>query len=255
MDNKKLTVGQLAMKANVSKRTLQYYDNIDLLKPSEITESGRRLYDEQDMAVLHQIITMKTLGLSLDDIKQRLMPVDNEEDILKLLEKQSLIIEEQISKSKKVLQSIGMLKQEIMDEKKVNWAKYAVMLEQVKENNDYYWVLGLLDQEMIERIKGAHELDMDPEDAIKWFTRSMEAAVRLEQAGYSPDSDKAQALAKEWWSFMQRYTDGNQKLMDKLYDFYASSERWPEEFRDLQMQSKAFLEKTIQMFMEREKNE
>ena len=67
-----MTVGELAKEANVSVRTLQYYDKIDILKPSSFSEGGRRLYNSKDMALLHQIITLKSLGFSLNDIKDRI---------------------------------------------------------------------------------------------------------------------------------------------------------------------------------------
>ena len=78
-------MGQLAKRGNVSIRTLQYYDKIGLLKPSSISEGGRRLYNDNDITVLHQIITLKSLGLSLKEIGQRLVPINSTEDVLIML--------------------------------------------------------------------------------------------------------------------------------------------------------------------------
>lgn len=80
-----MTVGMLAKQVNVSVRTLQYYDKMGLLKPSSISEGGRRLYGPNDMTILHQIITLKNLGLSLDDIKSSLMPMNSTDDIKKAI--------------------------------------------------------------------------------------------------------------------------------------------------------------------------
>ncbi|MEK0315071.1 MerR family transcriptional regulator [Cohnella sp. 56] len=62
-------VGELARMTGVTVRTLRFYDQIGLLVPSGQTESGHRLYGEQDLARLHQIVSLKELGLSLEEIK------------------------------------------------------------------------------------------------------------------------------------------------------------------------------------------
>jgi DNA-binding transcriptional MerR regulator len=63
-----LTVGEVAGLAAVSVRTLHYYDKIGLLAPSVRTESGYRLYDDGDLAVLQQVLFFKELGFALADI-------------------------------------------------------------------------------------------------------------------------------------------------------------------------------------------
>ena len=53
----------------VSVRTLQFYDEIGLLKPTQMTESGYRLYDESALEVLQQILFFKELDFTLREIK------------------------------------------------------------------------------------------------------------------------------------------------------------------------------------------
>ena len=66
-----MTVGELAKKMGVTIRTLQYYDKEGLLSPSAESEGGRRLYTDKDLVLLHQILSLKSLGFSLKDIKGR----------------------------------------------------------------------------------------------------------------------------------------------------------------------------------------
>ncbi|MDE6128649.1 MAG: MerR family transcriptional regulator, partial [Lachnospiraceae bacterium] len=75
-----MTVGEAAKKMGVTVRTLQYYDRENLLCPSAASEGGRRLYSDKDLIKLHQILSLKSLGFSLDDIKERLIPLDNPAD-------------------------------------------------------------------------------------------------------------------------------------------------------------------------------
>jgi len=64
------TTGGLAKLCNVSVRTVQYYDKENILKPSELSDGGRRIYTEDDLKKFRCICLYKDLGLSLDDIKK-----------------------------------------------------------------------------------------------------------------------------------------------------------------------------------------
>ena len=76
-----MTVGELARKMDVTVRALQHYDREGLLSPSAVSEGGRRLYTDKDIVKLHQILSLKHLGFSLDDIKNRLIPLDTPDEI------------------------------------------------------------------------------------------------------------------------------------------------------------------------------
>lgn len=65
-----MEVHEVSKLTGVSIRTLQYYDSIDLLKPSQYTEAGYRLYDRRAMERLQQIMLFKELEFPLKDIKE-----------------------------------------------------------------------------------------------------------------------------------------------------------------------------------------
>ena len=60
------SVSQAAKLAGVSVRTLRWYDEIGLLKPTEVTPAGYRFYDDEAMAVLQQILFYRELGVPLE---------------------------------------------------------------------------------------------------------------------------------------------------------------------------------------------
>ena len=64
------TVREVSELAGVSVRTLQYYDKIGLLKPASRTKAGYRLYDDDDLARLQQILFFRELEFSLADIRR-----------------------------------------------------------------------------------------------------------------------------------------------------------------------------------------
>lgn len=70
------TISQVAELTNISIRTLQYYDEIGLLKPSKLTHSGYRLYDDNALQKLQQILFFKELDFTLKEIKELLEKPD-----------------------------------------------------------------------------------------------------------------------------------------------------------------------------------
>lgn len=63
------SVHEVCELSGISRRTLQYYDEIGLLPPSALTEGGYRLYGDEALERLWRILFYKQLGLPLDDIK------------------------------------------------------------------------------------------------------------------------------------------------------------------------------------------
>ena len=82
--------GEFAKMAHITKKTLRYYDAHNILKPSYLTPYGARFYSDEDFARLQQILLLKYLGFSLDDIRE--MTINDSDyhfmaDALKLVER------------------------------------------------------------------------------------------------------------------------------------------------------------------------
>ena len=67
--------GEFARMAHVTLRTIRYYDKQNILKPSYVSDSGARFYTDEDFARLQQILLLKYLGFTLDDIRE--MTIDD----------------------------------------------------------------------------------------------------------------------------------------------------------------------------------
>ena len=78
------STGELAKAAEVSVRTVQYYDQRGILTPSEVTEGGRRIYHESDLERLQVICFLRDLDFSIKQIK-KLLQEENREQVLELL--------------------------------------------------------------------------------------------------------------------------------------------------------------------------
>ena len=120
-----MTVGKLAERMGVTVRTLQYYDREGLLSPTAESGGGRRLYTDKDMIQLHQILSLKSLGFSLDDIKNRLAPLDTPADVADALAAQAAAVREKIAVLTESLTAIETLRAEVLQMQTVDFKKYA----------------------------------------------------------------------------------------------------------------------------------
>lgn len=63
-------IGELARKANVTARTVRYYEDLGLLKTNGRSEGGQRVYTDMDLVYLMRIMQLKGYGLSLEEISR-----------------------------------------------------------------------------------------------------------------------------------------------------------------------------------------
>src|SRR5436190_19846207 len=95
---------QFAEKASVSVRTLRYYDKMGLLSPSQYSESGYRLYTDEDLLSLQNILALKFLGFSLDEI--RVLLRTGPQRLEEVLAQQKAMLEEKRNQLTTVIQAI-----------------------------------------------------------------------------------------------------------------------------------------------------
>ena len=93
-----LSIGKMAALNHITVQTLRHYDKIDLLKPLHVDEeTGYRYYDIKQSAILDMIQYMKSLGMSLEQIREQFRKEDIEE-IQDILRKQSRNIDNEIGR-------------------------------------------------------------------------------------------------------------------------------------------------------------
>ena len=80
-----MRINEVAKLAGVTVRTLHYYDQIGLLRPSEITDAGYRIYNEEALEALQQILFFKELDFPLSDIKEIMLSAgyDRQDTLIK----------------------------------------------------------------------------------------------------------------------------------------------------------------------------
>lgn len=132
------TTGEFAARAGVTIRTLRYYDKIDLLKPSSYSSSGNRLYSREDFARLQKILTLKFIGLSLDEIGDIIKYDINDRDFKKSLDIQKQIMEDKIQHMHSVIIAIDETRHMLENKNVLNWDNFINIINVI--NIDKNWI-------------------------------------------------------------------------------------------------------------------
>lgn len=129
------TVSQVAKLTGISIRTLQYYDEIGLLKPSEITSSGYRLYNDETLQTLQQILFFRELGFQLKEIKEIIENPDFDRMIAFQKQKELLLLKR--NRIDRLIQLLSRLErgEQCVSFKEFDLSDYIAALEDFKNNN------------------------------------------------------------------------------------------------------------------------
>lgn len=155
------TISQIAKLTGVSIRTLQYYDEIGLLKPSEVTSSGYRLYDDDALERLQQILFFKEMDFKLREIKE--FVEEPGFDKIQAYKKQKKLLCLKRSRLDKLIELLEKLEkgEQCMSFKEFDLSEYIGALEQFKKEKTEevikYW--GSVDKfnEFIQKVKDDQE--------------------------------------------------------------------------------------------------
>ncbi|WP_034440007.1 MerR family transcriptional regulator [Clostridium ihumii] len=245
-----LMVGELAKKMGVSVRTLQYYDKEGLLKPSAISEGGRRLYSCKDIIRLHQILSFKYLGFSLKEIKSKIFFLDTPQEVANVLEFQMKSVESQIEALKKVNDILSSLQTEISKTGKVDFVKYSEIIEMMRVKNDGYWVWKNFDDTIKEHIKNRFADNHDIGIKIyETYKSVLDESLELKNRGISPESEEGIAVAQKWWNMIMEFTGGDMSLLPELEKFNQNKENWDSNLADKQKEVDSFLESALSCYL------
>ena len=212
-----MTVGEVAKKIGITVRTLQYYDKEGLLPPSAESEGGRRLYTDKDLVTLHQIMSLKSLGFSLNDIKRHLISLETPVDVANALTEQADSIREKIEQLTASLTAIEQLKTEVLQMRTVNFKKYADIIVNLQIKNDSYYLIKRFDDDMLDHIRNQFDRESGL-DFMDRFNRLSDEIVQLQKENVLPESEKCQQIVKEYWGLIMEFTNGDMSMLPKLME-------------------------------------
>ena len=212
-----MTIGEVAKKMGITVRTLQYYDKEGLLSPSAESEGGRRLYTDKDLVTLHQILSLKSLGFSLDDIKSRLISLETPTDVATALTEQADSIREKIEQLTDSLTAIEQLKAEVLQMQTVNFKAYADIIVNLQMKNGSYYLIKRFDDDTLDHIRNQFDRESGL-DFMDRFNRLSDEIVQFQKENVPPESEKCQRVVKEYWGLIMEFTNGDMSMLPKLME-------------------------------------
>ncbi|EOS77290.1 hypothetical protein C817_03950 [Dorea sp. 5-2] len=244
-----MTVGEVAKKMGVTVRTLQYYDKEGLFSPSAESKGGRRLYTDKDLITLHQIISLKFLGFSLDDIKKRLTSLDTPDDIANALTEQADDIRKEIERLTASLTAIEQFKKEVLQMQEVNFKKYADIIVNLQMKNEFFYLIKRFDDDTLDHIRNRFDKESGL-DFMDRFNRLSNEILRLQKDNVPPESEKCQQITEAYWNLIMEFTGGDVSMIPKLVEI-GNIDHAANEWEEKQKIVNDYLEPALQVYFSR----
>ena len=220
-------INELAKLTGLTTRTLRYYDEIDLLKPSRLGDNGYRFYDSKDLETLQQIMFYRKRGFELKQIKEILN--DPDYDIAKALKEHLAALEEQKNNIDSLIENIKMTLLSVEGEYKMSDKERFEVFKQdlIKENETKYG------KEAREKYgddavdaSNAKIMGMSEEKYDRFKALEDEIKIKLETAvtaAMKPDDEVGKEITvihKEWLMMTWKtYSPEAHKGLAKMYVF------------------------------------
>ena len=112
-----IKIKELSQLTGVSARTLQYYDEINLLTPAYINENGHRFYDSNSFSKIFVIVSLKNMGMSLNNINQYVN--NNDFDIQLFIKEEKRRIETAITDLQLRLMRLSSLDEQVSEKQDI----------------------------------------------------------------------------------------------------------------------------------------
>lgn len=213
-----LKIGQLAKLAGVSVRALHHYDELGLLKPSAGRRSEHRQYNAADVARLQHIVSLKSIGMSLNDIKQCL---DTRSfDLKTALAMQQGMIEQKIEEYKNIHHTLSLMLQRLNQHQEITMEDLLMLMKELKQMEQIYT------KEQLQKLKNRYEhygLDNVKEVEKGWLSLFKKFETAFNQ-GLPPQNPEVQALAQQAQTYIDLFTGGDKDIEARLDQSYAQQQ-------------------------------
>lgn len=242
------TVKQLSGLAGVSVRTLHYYDEIGLLKPSSVGGNSYRYYDDDALFRLQQILFYREIGLGLQRIKEIL---DNPEfDTVTALQLHRQTLEEKIERLQTLIQTVDTTIMYLVGE--VDMSNKKNIFEGFSDEKQKQYEQEAIDQ-WGETARQSHKL---------WNSYSDERKAQIMQEGSDiyleivanmdkgPDSPEIRALLVRWHQHLRYFYEPTIEVLGGLGTMYHDHPDFNATFTKIHPDLPAFLKKAIALYVD-----
>ncbi|PFK30602.1 MerR family transcriptional regulator [Bacillus cereus] len=215
-------ISEFASVGDVTVRTLRYYDKINLLKPSDYTEGGHRLYTKDDLYVLQQIQSFKHLGFSLGEIQNIILQRDIEtEEFLRQMNFQREMLLAEQERIAKVLSHMDEMTKRFQKEERVDVALFSSFLQTFiceKENKE--WLEEHFSKDGVQSFYNNKELK---EEFDQRFMDVIGKLKKYKEEEMDPSYHDVQVTLKEFFNLIEEVTNYLDTTQSDIEDIIKQS--------------------------------
>lgn len=223
MNEKPLTVHEVVNLTGITARTLHYYDEIGLLKPSIVTEAKYRLYTDTDLCRLQEVLFFREVGFALKEIKNLLnSPHYNRTEAL---EKHLCILEAQ---RERIDGLISLVKAGISGGKTISFSEFSnskVMELQSQFQKEVLEKWGDTESfKEYEAIFSSKAQEVQNEQMTAFFSMAQNIFEKLAiYENKSPDCPEVQNVVREWQLYItEHFYQCDKQILSSLGKMYVS---------------------------------
>ena len=238
-------IKEVAELTGVTVRTLQYYDRIGLLRPSSLTEAGYRVYDQEALETLQQILFFRELDFPLSQIKELLS--DPDFDRMEALAKQRELL---ILKRERLDRLIGTLDNRLKGEKTMDFRDFD-QTEIEKAKKDYADEVKTRWGHTDAYAESERKTGRYSKEDWKSVNEKGEEILRAfgQHRADAPESETVQALVRRW---QQHITDSfytcTDEILAGLGEMYTADPRFTENIDKYGEGTAALMAKAIAIY-------
>lgn len=169
------STGEFAKRANVTVRTIHYYEKKGLIRPEKISEKGYRYYGQQEFARLQRILTLKLLGFSLEEIQEFSLNENDRDFLQRSFGMQLSLVRKKIEHLKAVEESIQNVSEMFAEEDVPDWDEITKLIRIIN-----------MDRDLVEQYQNGKNIDAritlhsrcsrNPQSWFSWIYEQMNLA-------------------------------------------------------------------------------
>jgi MerR family transcriptional regulator, thiopeptide resistance regulator len=243
------TVKQLSELAEVSVRTLHYYDEIELLTPSKVGANGYRYYDEASLLRLQQILFYREIGLELMQIKTILDSPDF--DLVRALRSHKAVLVEKMNRLDDLVDTIDHTIMHLTGEVEMSSKKklFQGFSEEQQKQYEREARLQYGPQNVNESVRRWNSYSKAQQQAIQEEGGKVYLAIAAAmEAGTPPDSDEVQALLIQWHNGIRYFYEPTLEIVRGLGQLYNTDPAFKAFFEQIHVDLPAYLEAGITQY-------
>jgi DNA-binding transcriptional MerR regulator len=216
------TVTKLAKISGVSVRTLHWYDEVDLLKPSYYGDNGYRYYEEEQLLILQQVLFFRELGFELKQIKNLLHRGDF--DKLVVLSSHRQVLQNNLVRTRKLIKTIDKTIEHLKGSKKIKEQEFYYGFSKEKQEEYEKQLVELFGDKAKESIAESNRnvkswSKADWDKSKEEFEEICKELIEMMVKGFKANSKEAQRI-------IQRHNEWLKKFWTPTASSYAAHGRF-----------------------------